>query len=301
MPNQQKQQKKKTGGGKGKAKPKPKPSKKPGKAVTTVSGSNQVAMRYMPPQNMSAVIRSGPKLSFSSGSRAGCLKMHYEFRLAQVVVAPTGTPTPYLNRVCFKLPGNGVPNSYAFEIPVAPMNSWYFPTYLRQLILLFNEFRVLGMTLSYQPRQSTTSSNAFVWAYAEDVMWPESHGLLSGGAVVLPTEFALTSLSSACTSLSWAPCVLRANITDNKMRYVAGSQYDGQLNYTSTTAALDRQTFPGIFMIFSDTTLVAASETVLGDVYASLTMEMCDFSIPINNEIAFKSGRREKLEEKYRH
>jgi hypothetical protein len=261
-----------------------------------MSGSNMSIQRYAPPVNIAPVVKSGPKLTFSAGSRPGCLKMTYEFRLAQVVNAPTAAPAPYSNRIAFKVPGNGVP-SYSFEIPVAPMNSYYFPTYIRQLILLFNELSVHNMTLSFQPRQSATSSNSFVWAYAEDIMWPESHGLLTGGATVLPTETALTSLSTACTNLTWTPCLIKANITDKKLRYVATDQFDGQLNYsTAGVAALMRQSMPGLFMLFNDGSIVSASETILGDVYCVLVLELCDFSTPITTEVTLERKRRERLD-----
>lgn len=246
---------------------------------------------------MAPVVQSGPKLSFRAGSRPGCLVMRYQFRLAQVVLAGNTVASPYGTRICFKLPGNGVP-SYAFEIPVAPMNSWYFPTYIRQLMLLFNEYRVHGMSLAYQPRQTANTNNAFVWAYAEDVEWPESHGLLSGGAFVLPTEFALTSLPTACTTLTWAPSGLKASFTDSKMRYVAGHSFDNQLNYTTTTAALDRQSMCGIFMLFSDLTGGSINDTVQGDIYCDMTLELCDFSIPITSEIQLRKKERERDRER---
>lgn len=215
--------------------------------------------------------------------------MDYSFRLAQVCINPTTAPAPYTGKTSFLVVGNGTP-SPAQEIPVGPMNSFYFPPYIRQLFLLFNEYKTVSMRLRYSPRISTTVSNNFVWAYAQDVEWPETHGLTSGG-IAVPTETALTSLTNACTVVAYAPCDLSATIMDNKMKYVGNNLLNGQINYAGSNSAEDRQSMSGLFMIASDTIGISTALSVLGDVYCDLSLELCDFSTPITTSITIMRDR----------
>ena len=290
------------GKGKKKGGPKGKGKRKPGKRKgrprgATVGPSGAMSQPMLPPTSYAMNVKSGPRVRFSAGSRPGCLRMDYSFRIAQVIVSPSTAPAPYTSRISFLVPGGtAVPPVPAFEIPVGPMNSYYFPSYIRQLFLLFNEYKVGGMRLRYQPRTATSTAVAFTWAYAQDVEWPDSHGLTTGG-IVTPTEAALTSLTSACTVQAFSTCDLSATIMDKSMKYVANNKINGQINYTGDFTAEDRQTMSGIFLIYSEQTVVVTTTNTYGDVYCDLSLELCDFSTPVTQSIAFREKEldRERL------
>lgn len=268
-------------------------------AVSNSSGSGST--RYMPASSFGATIQSGPKLTFTAGRRAGCMRMRYQFRLCQIYLASNLSPAPYTGKVVFRVNNTGVPTN-CFEIPVGPANSFYFPSYVKQLMVLFNEFIVHGMKLHFEPRVPSTSSStlSYTWAFAEDVDWPETHGLTTAGGLALPTELALTSLSTACTNNGWAPCDISYRASDTKMRYVAGSQLT-QLSFLGANAALDRQNYPGIFLIASDTVSTATTDQLIGDVYCALDMELCDFSTPITQAASLSTSLREQDEKGFDH
>jgi hypothetical protein len=290
MPNQKKNKKK--GGGKGKGKPKQKNKVVTNSPRKMTMGNSQ--------NSLASVIRSGPTLSFSTGSRPGCLKMSYNFRACQVVgTSNTAAPAMFTSQVAFKVNGSGTP-AYSYELPLNPAATFYWPPFIAQLMNLFNEFRVLSCGVEFQPRAPTTTvaNYSFTWSYAEDPEWVESHGLTTGG-IANPTEATITTLSGACTVLPWAPCSIRATISDKKMRYVAGSITSARIDYGNAFAATVRQGIPGTFLLRSESAVASSpSDTLIGDVYVHLVMELCDFSTPITSVVSLDSKRRAPDEEK---
>lgn len=112
-----------------------------------------------------------------------------------------------------------------------------------------------------------------------------------------PNEIALTSLTSACTVQAFSTCDLDATIMDNKMKYVANNNLNGQLNYTGGNSAEERQSMSGIFMIASEQTVVVTTTNTYGDVYCDLSLELCDFSTPVTTSITLRDRdpERERL------
>jgi len=157
-------------------------------------------------------------------------------------------------------------------------NLYYWPTFITSLLRLFSFYYLHRVSFHYEPRVSTSSQYAFVLASVQDPEWFESHGLLIGGAAV-PTEAALVSRPGSCTSNGWAPCSINQSV-DTKIKYFcAGTSTTTSLDFSTEPAAGIRQSVAGITAISSAVTGSVSTDTIIGDFYADVDMEMCELSI----------------------
>lgn len=235
------------------------------------------------PNSLAPTVKSGARVIWGPGSRAGCASVQIRFRIAQVVQCPsTEASADYKSRIAFQLG-----SSLSFHIALAIGNTFYFPSYITNLVQLFDFYKIRSAKFDYEPRISSSNAVNFVWSSVRDPEWFESHGLLSGGDI-LPSENALTSRENSCTSNAWSSCGLLVP-TDNKREFfTAGAALTTKIDFSTNNPATIRQSVAGIVALFSDYAVAAAITTrsVVGDVYCRLNVELCDFSLATTTVVA---------------
>jgi len=212
------------------------------------------------------------------------------FRLAQVILNPSTGIAPYGASVSFEVHANGA-TAPSFTIPLQINNSYYFPTYLTDLTRLFSFYYMNSASLHYEPRQPTDAVVSYVAATVQDPEWFESHGLLFGSGEAVPTETALVSRETACTNIVWAPCDWNFEI-DSKVKYfVAGTSRNSAINYNTENPATIRQSVAGTAAIASIFQNTNTNKSILGDVYAWLDLELCEFSLANTSNISLSVAK----------
>lgn len=260
----------------------------------------QVSKQYAP-VNAVPNVRSGTYVAFAPGRRPGCVKITARFRIAQIVQAPSTAGAPYTSAICFST-YNG---NYTFIMPISIVNSFYWPSYFTNLTRLFSFYYAGKANLQYEPRTTTATSLGFVMGFIDDPEWLEDHNLLSSGKAV-PTETALTTRGTACTSNTWSGCRVSATGIDTKTRYyTGGSATSTEMDFSTENPATIRQSVNGMFAVCSAQALSASTSTqILGDVYINCSFELCDFSLALTSSVSLaakRAARRAKEEEKQYH
>jgi hypothetical protein len=243
----------------------------------------------MAPVSMVSNVKSGTQITFGNGRAPGCMRMRIQYRAAQLVVASSAAPAPFTGKVSILFSGA----NRAFTIPFTPANSFHFPSYIYNLSRLFNTFYIDRVVIHFEPRQSSSSNFTFVAASVQDPEWFETHNLLSAG-IAVPTETSLVSRSNACSSNGWTPCTVNVPVDSKQKYFIASSNLNSAIDFSTENPATIRQAIPAIFAVASDISAVSATDIIIGDLYASLDIEYCDFSMVISVPVTLKEERKEK-------
>lgn len=240
-------------------------------------------MEYITPAPVSKVptVRSGTSVKWYPGKAENSTRMIIRFRAAQIIIEAAGT------YVYFKVNGGTT-----HELPLLLANSFYWPDYIYSFVRHFNYLNIRRANCIYEPRSITTKDPSFVMGFVDDIAWLEAHGQTTGG-FGLPTEPAITSLGSACTSVAYGPCEVRGKPIRGRVN-VAGPLVSTRIDFSVANAAELRQSCPGMFLI-QGTPGTATAGTVLGDVYMELDIECIEFSILLTNNVTYtESEMRER-------
>jgi len=216
-------------------------------------------------------VRGGTSVTFSGGPD-GSLTATLRLRLLQVIADTTlGAHFLFAN--------GGTSPALAWT----PQNSVYFPSYFAELFSLFQHWKCGGAVLDYEPRVNTSNPATFILASTDDPCWIKATGQTNGTGSPVPTEAALTSLKNACTVVGYARC--KMNLTMNKEVGVGGWAYTmsdigvaAGVNWDTTPSASLRQTVPCVLLV-AGTANGATNGQILGDVYASMTISLKEFSL----------------------
>jgi hypothetical protein len=149
------------------------------------------------------------------------------------------------------------------------------------------------MVFDVEPRQPATSAVAFVLASVTDPEWFESHGLLTAG-IATPTEDALVSRPGACTSNGWAPCHTAVPVDSKQKYYSVSDNLTARIDFTASTPATLRQTVGGVLAIASTNTNLSATDIIVGDLYCTLDVELCEFSTAVILPVVLDSEKKMK-------
>lgn len=215
------------------------------------------------------IVRSGTKVRFFRGRGENGVGISIWFRVGQIRIPGLGG-TPL-----FFLGGANESNI----IPLMYANSWYFPSYLYNLVRLFDFVYTNSCNLHFLARSNTSSQVSFVMAYVQDIMWFATKGTLVGASAA-PTEDQITSLSSACTSIAYAPCTIVADVDRKTRFYTSNNDLTTTMDFTQAGyGPMYREGINGAFMIKGTNPDSLAASTVIGDLYLDLNFECSEFSI----------------------
>jgi len=181
--------------------------------------------------------------------------------------------------IAFLLGATG--GNLSLDLPLYLFSDYYFPSYIADFIGFFDIVYFNACGITFEPRKNTSTESVFTMAYADDPMWIDSRGLVDGSTgVALPTEAALSSISNACTIVSYRPCVIRAAVDTKTKFFVSGGETNAQFNYINMGGATIRQSVPGSFYISGSASSADISSGIpLGDLYMTLDAEFCGFNM----------------------
>lgn len=227
------------------------------------------------------VVRAGTKISFRGGGDS--FQFNIRFRVAQVKVT---TSTVY-----FLLSSGNT----EVGIPVIPSNSYYYPSYVYNLVRLFELWRLDRADFIYLPRINTSSSAAFVLAAPKDPVWPLTHGATDGSGHYAPTEAQLVSLTDACTVVAYNDCTVRAPVNDFTMNKgwltTANTNLSGQIDFKTYSDTVIRSTI-GATLLICGLPNGTADTSVIGDLYLDLTISLRDFSTAVTTAIDYSDQEK---------
>lgn len=240
-----------------------------------VSSGRDIPMSYAPS------VFSGMQVKFGQGRTQNCIRLMIRFRVAQVMVVFANYPTIPIR---FVFNGNA-----SNDLPLLYNNVLYYPSYITTLCNLFDYNFTNKCKISYKPRVTVNNDASFSMAYIQDPAWFESHSQLLGGYAT-PSETAITSISNACTDVSYRACSVSASPDKTKKFYNAGPNTGGQIYYPTNTTADLRNSVNGSFMIAGTVITPPTANVVLGDVYMDLDVEFCEMSTAINATTSLMSS-----------
>jgi len=233
------------------------------------------------PVSSVAIVRSGMKVGFTGSGES--LRMSLHFRAAQVVVNSDASGMQFM------LPSGLVAYDYSF----VPIDSFYMPPYVYQLVRLFQRYKLYRARFTYEPRVNTSDYTTFVLASPNDISWLPSHGQTTAG-IATPSENALCSLSNACTVVGYGRCVIDMvglqGSAKNGTLYTAGPNIINQIVYTGANDALLRQTVGGQLLIAGNAGNAGAGQ-LIGDLYVDIELGLMDYDLAITNVIDLSGAK----------
>jgi len=239
--------------------------------------------------------QAGPLVKFTTGRAPGCMRMKVHFRLGQVGVQSfTKLGGGTVVQPCFMSMGDGT--HYDPVLPINPSMTFYFPPYIANMCLCFQQFYVNHVSLTLKPRVNTLNQAVVTLGYCQDVLWPESIGAVSNTFQGLPTESQIGSLTSSCTDVLYRDCTIAAAQVDKKTKFYMANDFSGAATpiiYSTPNADL-RLAFAGAFVVAGVINGTDANGTIYADLYMNIDVELCGFNTFINTSLYPLSDNKKK-------
>jgi len=230
--------------------------------------------------------QSGPLVRFSTGRVPGCMRMKVHFRLGQIVVQSfTQLGGGTVVQPCFGNMGDGT--RFDAIVPINPSMVFYYPPYISNMCLCFQQFYINHASLTLKPRVNTSNQAVVTIGYCQDILWPESIGAVSNTLQALPTESQIGSLTSSCTDVLYRDCTIVAAQVDKKTKFYMSNDFSGAATpiiYSTPNSDL-RFAFGGGFVIAGVINGTDPNQTIYADIYMNIDVELCAFNTSINTSL----------------